>query len=270
MSSDLPFLDHLTRESARFRDALAQAPLDAEVPSCPGWVTDDLLWHLAEVQWFWGSIVAQDLRTDQQVEDLPEPEKPTDHASLLAFYDQWSPHLAQAAAAAGPQEQRWMWVADKDLHNVDYIRRRQAHEALIHRIDAELTAGLDRAPIDAALATDGVDEAVRVMFGQHPAWGSFSPGQFTVRFETTDTGSTWVAGVGRFTGTPPWADEPTSDSRFAVEPTDDGREVGVTISGAAADLDLWLWGRDEGDDVSSEGDAAALAAVRTVIDSGVR
>ena len=29
------------------------------MPSCPDWNADDLLWHLAEVQWFWATIVRE-------------------------------------------------------------------------------------------------------------------------------------------------------------------------------------------------------------------
>ncbi|WP_298758133.1 maleylpyruvate isomerase N-terminal domain-containing protein, partial [uncultured Nocardioides sp.] len=49
---------HLRRESTRFRDVLALTPSQARVPTCPDWDADDLLWHLAEVQWFWGGVVA--------------------------------------------------------------------------------------------------------------------------------------------------------------------------------------------------------------------
>jgi hypothetical protein len=57
MAAELDFLDHLELESARFAEAIGGARPEAPVPSCPGWNADDLLWHLAEVQWFWGTIV---------------------------------------------------------------------------------------------------------------------------------------------------------------------------------------------------------------------
>ena len=54
-----------------------------------------------------------------------------------------------------------------------FIRRRQAHEALIHRIDAELTAG-DRTPMDTDLSADGVDEALHFMDAGLRSWGASS------------------------------------------------------------------------------------------------
>ena len=154
--STLDFLGHLQTESAMFLDAAQAADPAARVPSCPDWDADDLLWHLGEVQWFWATIVADDLRTGQQIEDLVEPERPADRAGLLAFYREQSPRLHGVAAEADPAEPRWMWVSDEALHDVAYVRRRQAHEALVHRVDAELTAGRPISPIDVGLAADGV------------------------------------------------------------------------------------------------------------------
>ena len=51
------YLEHLRRESARFREVLADCDPTARVPGCPEWDADDLLWHLARVQWFWGTTV---------------------------------------------------------------------------------------------------------------------------------------------------------------------------------------------------------------------
>lgn len=51
------YLAVLEAESGRFLDTLARVDLDAEVSSCPGWHTADLLWHLAEVHGFWAQIV---------------------------------------------------------------------------------------------------------------------------------------------------------------------------------------------------------------------
>ena len=45
---------------------------------------------------------------------------------------------------------------------------------MIHRVDAEIVAGR-RTPMDPALSADGVDEALRIMYGGLPDWGSFTP-----------------------------------------------------------------------------------------------
>ena len=77
----MTLLRALRAESARFRAVLAEAPIVA-VPSCPDWDTDDLLWHLGEVQWFWATIVAG---RPQGPESLSRPSRPEDRAGLLAL-----------------------------------------------------------------------------------------------------------------------------------------------------------------------------------------
>ena len=137
MAVELDFLDHLELESARFAEAIDSAPPEAPVPSCPDWNADDLLWHLGEVQWFWGTIVRETADRAEQAEEL-KPPRPGDRAGLPAFYERASRELADVLAAAPPDTPAWTWSEDQ---TVGFIRRRQAHEALIHRVDAELTAG---------------------------------------------------------------------------------------------------------------------------------
>src|SRR5215472_7360979 len=198
VDTPLDYLAHFAAESARFADAIEQAAPGAPVPSCPDWNADDLLWHLGEVQWFWGTVVREGL-TGEQAEAL-KPGRPAGRAGLLAFYARASRDLGQILAATPPGTPAWTWSADQ---TAGFIRRRQAHEALIHRVDAELTAG-SRTPIDPRLAADGVDEALRVMYGGVPGWGTFTPEPgSTVRLAASDTGDTWLVTVGWFTGTDP-------------------------------------------------------------------
>src|SRR5450759_2015949 len=55
----LDYLAHLARDSARFLEVLRNTPPQTGVTTCPDWDADDLLWHLAEVQWFWSAIVGR-------------------------------------------------------------------------------------------------------------------------------------------------------------------------------------------------------------------
>lgn len=263
MDQDLDYVAHLTAESARFAAAIALAAPDARVPACPEWNADDLLWHLAKVQWFWGTVVRERLNGDQ-AEEL-KPPRPGDRTGLLAFYDRATRDLAQALAGSPPDSPAWTWSDD---HTVGFIRRRQAHEALIHRVDAELTAG-SRTPLDARLSADGVDEALRVMYGGVPDWGTFTPaGPGTVRLRATDTGHTWLVMLGRFTGTDPGGDsydEP--DIHSTVH--DPGTEASAEVVGPAADLDCWLWHRPPLGPVERAGDQQALSHFDDAIAPGI-
>ena len=264
--TDLDYLAHLSRESARLRETLSGAPDDARVPSCPDWDAVDLLWHLAGVQWFWGELVERGV-TVGAVADGLEATRPDDRAGVESAYDDASRRLGEVLAGNPPETAVWTWADD---HTVGFIRRRQAHEALIHRVDAELTSG-DRTPLDQALADDGVDEVLRVMYGGEPSWGDFTPheGQ-TVRVEATDTGSTWVLTLGRFSGS-----EPDSDRSYSDEPdmriadTDDGGPTAATVRGTAQDLDLWLWHREPLGPIERTGDEAVLAELARTVEPGI-
>src|SRR5215467_15586275 len=120
MGAEIDFLDHLARESARFAQAIGEAQPGALVPSCPGWTADDLLWHLGEVQWFWGTVV-RDRLTEEQAE-ARKPPRPGDPAALAAFYRRASRDLGEALAVP-PDTPAWTWSPDQ---TVGFIRRRQA------------------------------------------------------------------------------------------------------------------------------------------------
>ncbi len=266
MAAELDYLGHLVSESARFATALRDTDPEAPVPSCPDWNADDLLWHLTEVQWFWGKIVREGLIDPASVEALDIGNRPSDRRAVFAFYERVGQDLVDVLTKNQPQTQVWTWADD---HSVGFIRRRQAHEALIHRVDAELAAG-DRTPLPTRLSHDGVDEVLRVMFGGVPNWGSFTPNPaHTMRFRTTDTDTSWQAVLGRFTGTDPDSGDAVDDHDLRVREVDDGDDVAATVSGAAADLDCWLWNRPPQHPVEPTGSPDVLAAFEAMRTLGI-
>jgi uncharacterized protein (TIGR03083 family) len=265
-SQDLNYLDHLARESARFASALESAPSDARVPACPGWNADDLLWHLAEVQWFWGTIVRDSV--DADAAEKMKPPRPANRPGLVEFYQSASRELATALANTPPDTPAWTWAEDQ---TVGFIRRRQAHEALIHRVDAELTAGT-RSGMDPRLSADGVDEALRIMYGGDlPAWGTFDAGEGkTLRIHATDTDDSWFGTLGHFSGTDPvWQRSYDRQPGIHVAATDEGGAAASTIAGTAADLDCWLWGRPTVDPIERSGSSTVIAAFDALIAAGI-
>lgn len=261
----LDYLAHLRDDSARFRAVLATAAGGLRVPSCPDWDADDLLWHLGQVQWFWGTIVQQRLDDPDRAE-AQKPDRPSDRAGLLRFFDSASALLQRTLAQTDPSVQVWMWDADR---TVGYIRRRQAHEALIHRLDAELTVGAPT-PLDPELASDGVDEAIRKMFGGPPDWATLSTGSRTVLLQTTDTGLVLPLRANQWSGTSPNTGRTYDDELYlAVEPRDEF-EPDVTVQAPAADLDSWLWGRAENYVLTVQGEAAAFTVLEEVVAAGIQ
>lgn len=257
------YLAHVRSESARFRDVLADCDPEARVPSCPDWDAADLLWHLATVQHWWADVVSARPVRPEQV----DPPRPASYADLLAAYDAWSADLAEALEGADPAEEAYTWSDD---HTVGFILRRQAHEALIHRVDAELAAGLP-SEVDPVLATDGVDEVLGVMYGACPPWGAWEPGEGLLRVDSTDTGEqVWVR-FGTFSGTSPESGTTYTDEEdFHVVPApEEDVEPDVVVDGPAGALDLWLWSRGDDSEVSVAGDDATLARFRAIIDQPI-
>ena len=269
-ATTLDYLDHLASDSARFLEVLRQVPSGARVPTCPDWDADDLLWHLAEVQWFWGTIVGRGLTAHAEVEAVDAGDRPGDRDGLLALFDRVSRELHHHLSTTSPDTPAWTWAEEQ---SVGFIRRRQAHEALIHRLDAELAAG-DRTPMDADLCTDGVDEVLRIMYGGAPPWGLFTPDPAqTVRVQTTDTDRSWLLTLGQFAGTDhdgTAVDEP--DLRVSASDTggpETGATAAATVSGTAADLDCWLWHRPPVGEIERAGDPQVLQRFDQTIAPGI-
>jgi len=256
------YLRHLGSDSARLREVLAGCDPEARVPGCPEWTATDLLGHHGGVLQFWADIVEQ--RPAGPGDDWTEPEKPTAYDDLLAYHEEQEARLLAALAAADPSETAWTWSTEQ---TVGFTFRRQAHEALIHRLDAEQTAGTP-SPLDAALATDGVEEALAVMFGGGPTWGTFTGNGRHVRVDVADTGaSIWVE-LGRFTGTDPDSGKDYDEDDIAAG-ADPGREADAVLVGPAADLDAWLWRRGGDDALRVSGDPATYDAFRLVVDQAI-
>lgn len=257
------YLRHIEVESARFREVLADCDPTAPVHSCPGWTAADLLWHLGEVQHWWTAIVRDRPRGPEETAYQP-PQRPESRVELLAFFDEARESLAEALASADPADEAWTWSQD---HTVAFILRRQAHEALIHRLDAEIAADA-LTPLDPALASDGVEEALDVMFGGLPPWGRWDPLPHYVRVDCSDTGArVWVQ-LGLFSGTSPEGVEHSGEDDIHVvdEP---GVEPDAVVTGLAGDLDAWLWRRRDDTGIHVAGDRGIYDRFRVCVNQPI-
>ncbi|WP_183094421.1 maleylpyruvate isomerase family mycothiol-dependent enzyme [Nocardioides stalactiti] len=262
----LSFPEYLTairRESDRFREVLVDCDPAATVPSCPEWTAADLLWHLTTVQHWWGAIVTHRPQTGEEL-GYVEPDRPASYEELLASFDDTHARFVAAVETADPTEPAYSWSGDPVNHTVGFTYRRQAHEALVHRLDAELTAG-KVTPFDTALAADGVDEALDWMYGNLPPWGSFDPLPHYVEFRLTDAGTSVWTQPGTFQGTAPDGTVYTDETDLHVV-ADPGRAADVVVSGPAADLNAWIWRRRDDAGIEVTGDATVWDLVRTVLD----
>jgi uncharacterized protein (TIGR03083 family) len=254
--SFVDYLRHLEDESTRLRAALAACDPATPVPACPDWTAADLLGHHGGVLDFWATIIE---RRPSGPDDLQEPERPASYDGLLAFHEEQADRLVAALAAADPADHAWTWSTEQ---TVGFTYRRQAHEALIHRLDAEQTAG-QVTPLDPALAADGVDECLDIMFGGAPEWGSFAPLPHYVRVDISDRDeSVWVQ-IGRFTGTDPDGEHHDLEDIRVLRAPDTAPDA--VVSGPAAALDAWLWRRDDDAGVRVTGDRGVYDRFRTAV-----
>ncbi len=225
------YIAALRRDSIAFVESCEQAGMGAAVPSCPDWTVSDLLWHLTEVQHFWRTIVASGRDTWEGYEQPPRP----DDQALAAVFRGGLSDIVGALAAVDPAQANWTWSSD---HTAAFVIRRMAHEASVHRWDADAAAGMPVA-VEARLASDGIDE-----FLQHFLdWNADAPVGGSVHLHCTDVDGEWTVREG--------------DGAYVV--TREHAKGDCALRGAASDLLLALWRRVPLGAIDVVGDAEVAA-----------
>lgn len=250
-------------EAQRFAEVLERIAPDAHCPTCPEWNAADLFWHLVEVHGMWAGVLSENARTDADAEAVEAslPERPNSIAEMLPLRAEASAALLDQLGRLDDAEPRWSWWEPDQT--VGFTRRMQTYEATMHRVDAELTAGLEIGPITDVVAAGAVDHCVDVMWGWQPDWASYEP-QARAEFRATDTGKRWLVDIGYWAGT-----DPDSGQHFAVpraeRASDD--DATVTVQAPVADLVLWAWTR--GGTVQVDGQPRAREALDALIANGI-
>jgi uncharacterized protein (TIGR03083 family) len=237
-------LEFLEADYTRLRDVAAGADLTAKVPTTPEWTIADLVDHVAVVYLHKVECMRQGHHPQ------PWPPEDLDRSDPVALLDRTYAALAAEFAARSPSTPAFTWYEPDQT--VGFWIRRMAHESVIHRVDAELGAGVPIAGIPEDLARDGIDEVLVTFLG------SGSPDDYgpmlgdaagrTVRLETT--GASWLV-------------RPT---REGIEVRAAEEEAGdAVVRGEPVDLLLWLWNRAGEEAVSASGDPGVVANFRRVM-----
>ena len=243
------YLEHIRANSALVA-AAARTGLDADVPCCDGWAVRDLVGHLGEVQRHKELIVRKRL-TEPPSEDIAAPGN-----GLIDWFEEGAAELVDTLAATDPSTPVWTWHEPEQTAGFWY--RRMAQEALIHRVDAEQSHGAV-SEIDGELATDGVDELIKVMLTGVPDWATFDGSGRSICVSVP--GRSWSLEEGRFSGTSP-ATGNTYTDLIAYELAAPRADITTSISGDPAAVDLWLWGRGPLEALAVDGDRALTASLR--------
>jgi uncharacterized protein (TIGR03083 family) len=213
----------IAAHSLGFADA-ARGNLAAPVQHCPGWSVADLVWHLTEVHWFWGTIV-EELLADPP-EELRRPARPGEE-ELLDGFTSGAERLVRVLRGADQSAACWTWAGWRQ--DVAFVTRHQVQEAAVHHWDAGHARGL-AVTVEADIAADSVDEFLHfsVASADDPDEPSTPPLDGTLAFGAGDTGDAWTLSDG-----PP--------GTAVVSP---GARDGVPVLEApASDLLLWLYQR---------------------------
>lgn len=155
------YVDALSEENDRFLLATTAADLDEAVPACPGWSVADMVVHLGGVHRWATHLVASRASEYVSRKTMGLEPPPTDLAELPTWFADGAAALLATLRATAGDEAIWSWTADTTAR---FWSRRQLQETAMHRVDAELAAGLP-APIDSDVAADGIDELVTLWVG---------------------------------------------------------------------------------------------------------
>jgi uncharacterized protein (TIGR03083 family) len=205
--------------------AAARGRLDEPIEHCPDWTMADLVWHLTEVHWFWGTIV-EELLTSRPEEER-RPERPDDQ-DLVRGLEAQAAHLVTVLGGADQSARCWTWAGWQQ--DVAFVTRHQVQEAVVHHWDAEHAVGGPWS-VTPEVAADSVDEFLHfsVASDDDPDDPVAPPLAGTLALRSTDTGHAWTLSDGARPGT------------ARVTP---GVDAGVPVLEAtAAELLLWAYGR---------------------------
>lgn len=227
----MDFTAAIRTESDRFYDLAEGAEPERRIPACPDWTVADLVWHLAEVHWFWASDVESRATDPAQLESR-KPPRPEAFDELIAFGRGEVDHLIGALAGADDALRVWTWARDEADHCVGFVRRHQVQEAAVHRWDVEAAATGTPQPIDPEVAADSIDEILAMSL----PWGitADKPLPGTVHLHCTDTDGEWLVS------------EPDAGGRLEVRR--EHAKGDAAVRGTASDLLLLLWKRVPLDD----------------------
>src|SRR5262245_24802824 len=235
----------IEQDGRRLAEAAGAGPLDAPIPSCPGWDVRACVDHTAQVyRNRIAGILLQRRPTPEEVEAMPAG------AELVPWYTASLDALLTVLREHSPDDPAYTWWPPDQT--VGFWYRRMAQETAVHRLDVEDGRGTPT-PVDAELAVDGIDEVLDLFLGDD--WATMDPKEW----DGVDPGAGADATVAVRAGGQAWRSTLRPDA-IGLQRGDGPADASVT--GEPEAVLLWLWGRRPEDVVTLDGDAGVLAAYR--------
>jgi uncharacterized protein (TIGR03083 family) len=242
------FLECLETDYQRLREVVGGA-LGERVPSCPGWTGADLASHVAEVYLHKTETIRRG--------EFPQPWPPALGDDPLAALDRAYDELTAEFAAHEPDDKALTWY--EPAQTVAWWIRRMAQETVIHRVDAELTAGVEPLPIPADLAADGIDEVLvcflaygATAYPDHSREYMAGCDGSTVRIDTES--ASWLVQLGPDIVT---VEQGSADAEAVVRGSEDA-------------VLRWLWRRTGNHAVELDGNRAVVGMLYTLMEEATQ
>lgn len=231
------YVDHLVADIERLGRVIADADLAAPVAACPGWDVQRLVEHLGVIH-RWARQAAVTAAPPDGMAQFARGDR-----DLGEWFAEGAASLVDTLRGLDPDAPVWHPFPAEQVARV--WARRQAHETAVHRWDAQRAVGSPD-PIDAELASDGIDEYFGLAIPRLIAREGIAVPTSSFHVHCTDVDGEWLA----------WSEDGEYRTRRAHEKCD------AALRGPAEAILLRLWGRESAraDELQPVGDEAALAA----------
>jgi uncharacterized protein (TIGR03083 family) len=155
------YCDEILRQTALLRTAIKGADPLAKVTTCPEWTLWELVRHVGGAHRWAEALVRTRATAYLSPRKVPGDACPDrgDPAALGAWLAEGAERLAETLREAGPDAEVWTWALEA---NAGFWARRMTHETVVHRADAELTAG-GEFTVDPEVAADTIDEWLEIL-----------------------------------------------------------------------------------------------------------
>lgn len=187
----VPAVDYCTvieTEAGLLRAAVLAVAPDTAVPNCPDWTVQRLLGHTARVF----GMAADVLRAGDPSQPPPKASPPPrDFDGLVADYDERLADLLAVLRDTSPDAPAWHFSPTAPK-TAAFWARRMAHEATVHRLDAEGASGEQDSGVGQELAADGIDEVLTRLIQRWTDEWARAELTGTVIYHAADAGRAWT------------------------------------------------------------------------------
>jgi uncharacterized protein (TIGR03083 family) len=232
------YQSRIATEAEVLRTAAISLDVDTPVPTCPGWTIQRLIQHL-------GRVFDMVIRVIQTADPQTPPIRiQPSSGDVFAIFDSHLATMLDVLATTDPAIPVWHFTPTAPK-TAAFWSRRMAHEVTVHRIDAQVAAGIDSA-VDPDFAADGIDEVLSRLIQRRTDSWSVGTSAGTVLYHAADAGRAWTVRI-----------VPGQLPQTAAEA---GIEPDASVIGLADAVYRAVWGRPSGAVVS--GDSALVDLTR--------